>query len=40
MERALHELLLRRGVPSFDGGALLAAWNRTCLQRHIQANLG
>ncbi|EOD04251.1 hypothetical protein EMIHUDRAFT_453936, partial [Emiliania huxleyi CCMP1516] len=37
MERALHELLLRRGVPSFDGGALLAAWNRTCLQRHIQA---
>lgn len=26
-----------RRVPSFDGSELLAGWNGTCLQRHVQA---
>ena len=37
MDSELHSHLSARSVPSFDGSALLNAWNNTCLQRHIQA---
>ena len=37
MDTELHALLTARGVASFDDSANLAAWNHTCLQRHIQA---
>jgi len=37
MERQLHDALVAHGAASFDNSANLAAWNGTCLQRHIQA---
>lgn len=37
MDAELHQHLMGRGVASFDNSANLAAWNHSCLQRHIQA---
>jgi hypothetical protein len=37
MDRELHRALTSAGATSFDNSANLDAWNRTCLQRHIQA---
>ena len=37
MDRELHLALTSAGATSFDNSANLDAWNRTCLQRHIQA---
>ena len=37
LDRQLHEALIRARVTSFDNSANLEAWNRTCLQRYIQA---
>ena len=37
MDHELHQALSGAGAVSFDDSANLDAWNRTCLQRHIQA---
>ena len=37
MDGELHAELTRRGMASYDGSALVGAWNSTCLQRHVQA---
>jgi len=37
MDGELHAELQRRSMPSYDGSALVDAWNATCLQRHVQA---
>ena len=36
MDTELHSDLTARGVASFDSSMNVAAWNRTCLQRHVQ----
>lgn len=37
MDSELHAALVSKAVASFDNTANIAAWNRTCLQRYIQA---
>ena len=36
MDSELHGALQRHNIATFDNSALLAEWNTTCLQRHIQ----
>ena len=36
MDSELHSELSRRRIPSVDNSVNVEAWNRTCLQRHIQ----
>ena len=36
MDTELHRALVTAGASSFDDSANLAAWNTTCIQRHIQ----